>query len=293
MEMVVTVHFVGFHPTMILDGFEKLRLSKPIERVYLLYDSKSDRYGAVSKYNAKRLAQVLAFFKPVLVGVNPQSYSSVFSRLFSILRLEVEENRREVYVDCTDMPQEAMSAVVTLALIFGSSPLSPSPPPSARVCVYTVSTERRGDFIPPPDSPAFYEWVEEKDNKRGTEVKELPLPSVRLQLHESEEELRILATLYAKGGRANSLKDLIEWCEGEERARDYRIKNAYSRMVSRLAAKGLLYKSYGGKVRRIGLTEFGRTYVEALLKAEEFKERLSRIEKTTAFKPLAGAALEL
>ena len=292
--MVVTVHFVGFHPTMILDGFEKLRLSKPIERVYLLYDSKSDRYGAVSKYNAKRLAQVLAFFKPVLMGVNPQSYSSVFSRLFSILKLEVEENKREVYVDCTDMPQEAMSAVVTLALMFGSSPLSPTPIPSARVCVYAVSTERRGDFIPPPDSPRFYEWIEEKDNKRGTEIKELPLPSVRLQLHESEEEeLKILTTLYAKGGRANSLKNLIEWCEGAERARDYRVKNAYSRAVSRLVLKGLLYKTYGGKVRRIGLTEFGRTYVEAVLKAKEFKERLSQIEKTVAFKPLAGAALEL
>ena len=296
--MVVTIHYVGFHPTMILDGFEKLRVSKPIEKVYLLYDRKNDRYGAVSKYNAKRLAQVISFFKPILVGVNPLSYDSVFSRLYSILNLEVRENRRDVYIDCTDMPQGAMSAVITLSLLFGSAPPDAPPGFTPRVYVYTVSPERRGEFIPPPESPSFYDWVEKKDNKRGVSFEFIPLPSSRLMLIENEEnpeskERKILEVLYLKKGRADSLKSLIEWCEGEGASSDPRIKNEYSRLVSRLVRKGLVYKSYGGKVRRIGLTEFGRICISAVLNAESFREKMKEAEKHKALRPLAGTVLEL
>ncbi|RLF01289.1 MAG: hypothetical protein DRJ64_10820, partial [Thermoprotei archaeon] len=69
--MVVTVHYVSFHPTLIYDGFERIRLAYPVERVYLLYDGKQDKYGYVSKYNVRRLSRALSFIKPILFTVNP------------------------------------------------------------------------------------------------------------------------------------------------------------------------------------------------------------------------------
>ncbi|RLE75450.1 MAG: hypothetical protein DRZ80_02790 [Thermoprotei archaeon] len=295
--MVVTVHYIGFHPTMILDGFEKLRVSKPIEKVYILYDKKNDRYGAVSKYNAQRLAQVISFFKPILVGVNPLSYDSLFTKLYSILDLEVRVNKRDVYIDCTDMPQEAMSAVITLSIIFGSASPDSTPMPTPTVYVYTMSTESRGEFIPPPDSPAFYEWIEEKDSKRGVDMELIPLPSAKLELIEEDvdesKERKVLEVLYKKKGHADSLKTLIEWCEGVNAADKPRVKNEYSRLVTRLSRKGLVYKSYGGKVRKIGLTEFGRIFISAILNSEKFKERVRDAEKQRSLKPLVGTVLEL
>ena len=258
--MVVVINYVCFHPTMVLDGFEKLRIVKPIEKVYILYDNKSDRYGHASRRNAGKLAKWLEFFKPIRIPINPQSYENVFSRLFAILYRECILERREVYIDVTDLPPEAVSAVTTLALMFKG----------VNVYVVTTSREKRGNFIPHPESPKFEEWLEKKDDKRGLEPVELQLPKVRLKLlSEDEKEIseRILVELYKRGGEAGSIKDLIEWC-GESPSIPA-VKNRYSRLIDSLVRKGFLYKAYRGRERPVYLTDFGKVYASALLKAAE------------------------
>jgi len=258
--MVVVVIYTAFHPTLQRDGFERLRVAKGIERVYILHDSKSDRYGFASRRNASKLAKWLEYFRPERVPINPQSFENVFSKLFAILYRECAIKRREVYIDVTDLPPEAVAAVTTLALMFRG------------VHMYVVATtpEKRGDFIPPPDSPRFEEWLEQKDDKRGLEPVELQLPSVRLKLlSDDERELceRILLALYRRGGEAGSIRDLIEWCGDDPSVPA--VKNRYSRLVDSLARKGFVYKAYRGRERPVYLTEFGRVYAHALVRAAE------------------------
>jgi len=253
---------------MALDGFERLRLAKPIEKVYILYDNKNDRYGYASRRNTSKLAKWLEYFRPIRIPINPQSYENVFSKLFAILYRECFLERREVYIDVTDLPPEAVSAITTLALIFKE----------VHIYVVTTSREKRGDYIPPPESPRFEEWLEKKDDKRGLESVELQLPKVRLKLlSEDEKELceKVLVELYKRGGEAGSIKDLIEWC-GENPSIPS-VKNRYSRLINSLMRKGFIYKAYKGRERPVYLTEFGKIYASALLKATEVVMRGTQV----------------
>ncbi|OYT62952.1 MAG: hypothetical protein B6U69_00385 [Thermofilum sp. ex4484_15] len=257
--MVTVIEYVGFHPTLALEGFNYIRMRKPIEGVYILYDNKRDRYGAASRRNADKLVHKLEFFNPIRIGINPQSQLSVFSKLYAILRLEVVEKSREVYLDITDMPPEAVATTTLLAMLFKD------------VHLYVVPSRERGDFIPPPESPKFEEWLEEKDSKRGLEPLEIYRPRVRFKLFEDGDEglsVRILSTLYDKGGIASSIKDLIKWCGA--RPTDPATKNRFSRAVDSLARKGLVYKVHKGRERKIMLTDFGKVYAKALKLSIEF-----------------------
>ncbi len=264
--MVVTLHYVSFHPTLIYDGFEKIRLAYPVERVYLLYDGKQDKYGYVSKYNVRRLSSVLSFFKPIVLPVNPLSFKSVYSRIYSIIKYEMEKSK-EVLVDITDMPSIMASAVTVVVTQFKNAK------------IYSVQSENRGDFIPEPDTIEFEEWVTKKDNKRAIELLGVGLPNSRkeiLDLEKDYDKIRILKLLYDKGGRADSIKTLIRWSGEEVTAIN---KAQYSRWISELEDKGFVQREYRGKNRRVLLTEFGKAYVEAMRRIEEIRRRVSEIER--------------
>ncbi len=260
--MVVTLHFVGFHPRLILEGFEEIRKGYPIESVYLLYDGKQDRYGKVSLYNARRLERVLSFFKPVLLRVNPISFSDVFRKVYAVLRVETGDRGRKVLVDITDMPPIMSAAVSVAAMMFEG------------VSIYAVQADKRGEFIPEPTSPDFEEWVERKDSSRMAGISWAALPGTRLDAMGGDEPglvEHILSTLYEKRGRAGSIKQLIEWCgySGDDPV----MKTRFSRKVKELSRKGFVRVIYKGKSREIELTEFGRAYIEALREAERLSGR--------------------
>jgi len=264
--MVVTLHYVSFHPTLIYDGFEKIRLAYPVERVYLLYDGKQDKYGYVSKYNVRRLKGVLSFFKPIVLPVNPLSYKSVYSRVYSIIKFEMERGK-EVLVDITDMPSIMASAVTVVVTQFKNAK------------IYSVQSENRGDFIPEPDTIDFEEWVTRKDNKRALELLGVGLPNNREEIldpNKDYEKIRILKLLYDKGGKADSIKTIIRWSGEEITAIN---KAQYSRWISELESKGFVQREYRGKNRRVLLTEFGKAYVEAMRRIEEIKRKVSEIER--------------
>ncbi|OYT31010.1 MAG: hypothetical protein B6U94_04550 [Thermofilum sp. ex4484_79] len=264
--MVVTVHYVSFHPTLIYDGFERIRLAYPVERVYLLYDGKQDKYGYVSKYNVRRLSRALSFFKPILFPVNPLSFKSVYSRMYSILKYE-EESGRDVLIDITDMPSIMSSAVTVAVVQFRNAK------------IYSVQPESRGDFIPEPETIEFEEWVARKDNKRALELLGVGLPNNRKEILDTSKDfdkIRILKLLYNKGGKADSIKSLIKWSGEEVTAIN---KAQYSRWVSELEDKGLIQREYRGRNRRVILTELGKAYVEALRRVDEIKKKVTEIER--------------
>lgn len=250
MPPAVTVHYVGFHPRLILEGFDRVRLSYPIEKVYLLYDGKPDRYGAVSRHNVKKLQQVLSFFKPTLVKVNPLSYVSVASALYAILK---SEEGRTVFVDLTDMPPYMAATVAIISALF----------PNARL--YAARPEQSGEFIPDPETPEFADFLERKDNLALQDVYLIEKPRVRAELLDEEgEEVNILTTLYVRNGSAESISELIKWL-GKEPSQAV-IRATYSRIVESLEERGLVEREQEGRAKRIKLTELGWALAEAYVK---------------------------
>lgn len=246
----VTVHYVGFHPRLILEGFDRLRLSHPIEKVYLLYDGKPDRYGAVSRHNVKKLLQVLTFFKPIPVKVNPLSYASVASTIYAILK---SEEGKTVLIDLTDMPPYMAATVAIISTMF----------PNAKL--YAARPEQSGEFIPDPETPEFAEFLERKDNLRLQDVYTVEKPGVGLELLEEEgEEIAVLTTLYLKNGSAESISELIRWL-GKEPSRAV-TRATYSRIVDSLERKGLVEREQEGRSKRIRLTQLGWALAEAYVK---------------------------
>jgi len=271
--MAVTVHYVGFHPTLILEGFEAIRVREPIERVYILYDGKTDRrdrYRAVSQRNAAKLARALSFFKPIKLPVNPISYTSVFSRLYSILHYELtlrEGARRgvRVYIDVTDMPPLMAAAAGAVAMMFPN------------VEVYSVLPEVRGEFIPDPRTPEFDDWVEQKDSAHAQQIVTVHLPSRRLPPlldQAGDRKLTVLMTLYKLNGSADSVIDLMRAC-GDDPSSSPTLKATYSRLLKEMEEEGLIVREQEGRNRRVKLTEFGRALVRALVKGEEMASRMA------------------
>jgi len=270
--MVVTLHYVGFHPNLILEGFERVRLKYPIERVYLFYDEKPDRYGAVSRYNVKRLAEKLSFFQPVTVKVNPLNQQSVYSKFYQVLWVERE---KETLIDITDMPPLMVACVTSVSMMFPRSGL------------YAVQPEQLGEFIPDPDTPEFARFIAKKDSLRASSspgaVQQIEKPGIDLLLDENkrikkreqrkersteedknlEKEMRILEVLYLKNGSASSLTQLIQWMN--ENWRDQVVKATYSRLIKEMEEKGLLVRELNGKSRVVRLTRLGEAIAEAYI----------------------------
>ncbi|MCS7105235.1 MAG: hypothetical protein NZ954_06700 [Thermofilaceae archaeon] len=279
--MAITVHYVGFHPTLILEGFEAIRVKEPIEKVYILFDGKTDkydRYRAVSQRNATKLAKSLSFFKPVKLPVNPLSYMSVFSRIYSILYYELKlregaQKGVKIYLDVTDMPPLMAAAAGAAAMMFPS------------VEVYSVIPEVRGEFIPDPRTPEFDDWVEQKDSAHAQEVMKLPLPERRAQvIPDSEKKMKILLTLHALNGSAESVMDLMKAC-GDHPDRNPAAKASYSRMLKEMEDEGLIVKEQDGRSRRVELTDFGKALVKAILRGEEMKNKISHSFELRSFQP--------
>ncbi|MEM4810297.1 MAG: hypothetical protein QXS92_00080 [Thermofilum sp.] len=250
MPPAVTVHYVGFHPRLILEGFDRVRLSYPIERVYLLYDSKPARYGAVSRHNVQKIQQVLSFFKPVLVKVNPLSYASVAAALYAILK---SEEGKIVFVDLTDMPPYMAATVAIISSLFPNSRL------------YAARPEQSGEFIPDPETPEFTEFLERKDNLTLQDICLIEKPRARVELLDEEsKEVSILTTLYVRNGSAESISELIKWL-GKEPSQAV-VRATYSRIVESMEERGLLEREQEGRAKRIKLTQLGWALAEAYVK---------------------------
>jgi predicted transcriptional regulator len=274
--MVVTLHYVGFHPNLILQGFEQVRLKYPVERVYLFYDEKPDRYGAVSRYNVKRLAEKLSFFQPVTVKVNPLNQQSVYSKFYQVLWVERE---KETLIDITDMPPLMVACVTSVSMMFPNSK------------IYAVQPEQIGEFIPDPDTPEFARFIAKKDSLRASSgpgaVQQIEKPGVGLLLDEHErieskersteedkkleKEMRILQMLYLKNGSASSLTQLIQWMG--ENWRNQVVKATYSRMIKEMEEKGLLVRELNGKSRVVKLTRLGEAIAEAYINLNGVQEQ--------------------
>lgn len=258
--MAVLICMVGHDYQRILDGVNHWRRRYPIEAIYILYDRKKDKYGYASRRNTKDLEEALSFAgsKPILVGYNPQSYSDVFSILYSIIRFEVQDMERKVLIDTTSTTKEAYGAAVTCALMFPD------------VTLYVVPPTERGWYIPEPGAPGYEEWFSKVRSVGGLEPQEIFLPGYRLE-NPREDEERIVSVLLAHGGASGSIRSIIEWCgENPESAA---VKNKYSRLIDGLVKKGLVKEIPQTKVKRVELTPFGKILALGLRYYKAKKEK--------------------
>lgn len=259
--MVVLICFVGHDYQRILDGVNYWRLKEPIENIYLIYDRKRDKYGQASRANVEDLSKALTFAgqQPELVGVNPQSYEDVFVSIYGILRSRADEEGRRVLIDVTSTTKEAYGAVVTTSLMFPN------------VSIYVVPPAERGWYIPEASTKEYEEWFNRVRSMRGLPPQEIYLPGFRLEELTSEEEERVLLALESYGGSASSIKNLIEWCN--EDPNNPAVKSKYSRLIAKLASKGVLTEGTVTKTKPIHLTGFGFVLSRALKAYHERKLR--------------------
>ncbi|RLE53269.1 MAG: hypothetical protein DRJ33_01535 [Candidatus Methanomethylicota archaeon] len=252
--MVTLICFVGYDFQRIIDGVNFFRANYPIEAIYLLYDKKKDVYGYASRLNAKALENALSFAgsKPTLVPLNPQSYEDVFATLYKILKEESGKGRK-VLIDATSTSKEGIGAAVTCALMFYD------------VGVYIVPPNERGWHIPTPNTPEFNEWFNKVRNVRGLQPQLIYLPGQRLD-QPSEDEERILLALESRGGKAESIKSIIEWC-GEDSSSPA-VKNKYSRLIRKLLKDGLIQLDFSTKTKRVKLSGFGKVLAKAIKSAK-------------------------
>lgn len=257
MKMVTLVCFVGYDYQRIIDGVNFLRTNQPIESIYLLYDKKKDVYGHASRINAKALESALSFAgsKPTLVPLNPQSYEEVFATLYRILKEESSKGKK-IFIDATSTSKEGIGASVTCALMFHN------------VGVYIVPPDERGWHIPSPGTQEFDEWFTKVRNVRGLQPQPIYLPGQRLG-QPIEDEERVLLALESHGGRAESIKSIIEWC-GEDPSSPA-VKNKYSRLVRKLLKDGLVQFDFSTKTKRVRLSGFGKVLAKAIKAANAQK----------------------
>ena len=260
MEPSALVCMIGFDYQRILDGIKYWYGRRGIQRTYLLYDKKKDKYGFASAHNARELERDLKLFNPQLIGYNPQSYEDTFVTLYGIIKQEVDQNSNQLLVDCTSGTKEAYGAAITISLM------------SEGVSVYIVPANKRGTEVPEHDQetcPAcngsgrlsFDDWFADKRGIGGLTPQVIHLPGNRLERPTREEEF-VLTRLEEHKGQAESIKALITWCG--ENPFDSAIKNRFSRMVSRLCNAGFLEEEVGSKLKPLKLTEYGRIFSRAV-----------------------------
>lgn len=253
--MVVIVCMVGHDYQRILDGINHWRVEEPVERVYLLFDRKKDKYGIVSQKNVKDLENALSIMmsRPTSIGYNPQSYEDTFCVLYQILKEEVEENDRSILIDTTSTTKEAYGATVTISLMFRN------------VRIYIVPPKERGWYAPSPTSPNFQEWFQKTRNINGMPPQEIHLPGYRLE-QPNEEERKIMLDLERHGGYSPSITMIMRW-QGVN-PRNPSTKNRFGRLIQRLGVRGLVVKEPSSRMKRVMLTPFGEVFAKAMMRRE-------------------------
>lgn len=261
---------IGFDYQRILDGIKYWYARRGIQKTYLLYDKKKDKFGFASIHNSRELERDLKLFNPQLIGYNPQSYEDTFVTLYGIIKQEVDQNRNQLLVDCTSGTKEAYGAAITISLM------------SEGVSVYIVPASKRGTEVPEHDQEtclacngsgrlSFDDWFKDKRGIGGLTPQVIHLPGNRLERPTKEEEL-LLTKLEEHKGQAESIKALITWCG--ENPYDSAIKNRFSRMVSKLCDAGFLEEEVGSKLKPLKLTEFGRIFSKALKAHQSIEDKI-------------------
>ena len=248
--MVCLVCMVGNDYQRILDGVNHWADREAIESLYLVYDSKKDKYGFASRKNVEDLSAAVSslVLKQRKIGCNPQDFGNIFCTFYRVLDTEVNGQNRRVLIDATSTTKEAYGATVTVALMFKN------------VRIYIVPPKERGWYVPSPEDPVFKEWFQKTRSIPGLAPVEIYLPGQRLE-QPNKEERRILERLREHGGSSESLVALIRWCG--ERTDDPVTKNRFSRIVSRLERRGFVQTNVTPSGKRVSLTVFGGMFAQA------------------------------
>ncbi len=259
--MASLVVLVGFDFRRVIDGVRYWHRFIPIEHIYLLYDRRKDTFGYASRRNTEDLHKVLsfAFHQPTKIGVNMQSYDDVFSILYVVLKKETHEYSRDVYIDVTSTSKEAYGATLVASLLF-----------QRRVHPYIVPSSIPEWEVFRQEQIDFEEWFTKVRNIQGREPIEIFLPPVEPRLPDRNGE-RILIVLLDHGGKAPSIKRLIEWCN--EDPTDPVIKNRFSRIIRKLINEGLVISKAGSRNKPLHLTGFGFVLAKALKKFRYYEEK--------------------
>ncbi len=259
--MTVIVCLVGTHLHRPFAGIRYWSKLQGITRLYLLYsdvetEDETAIFSYMSRRNAEELNEKLEILEPIMVGYDPMDQKSAFRTIYGILSRAAEEGE-EALIDITSTTNLTQGIALTIALMFRN----------ARV--YTVPSKKPAWYVDGRiGDKSFEEWFQNARNQSALEPIEIRLPGYRLEPHtkheekEWEMERHMLRLLRERGGSADSVSTLIRWFGYKTPSST--LRNRFSRIVSRLEAKGLVESEKGSKMKSIQLTDFGSIYAEAL-----------------------------
>ncbi|RLF14504.1 MAG: hypothetical protein DRJ66_05920 [Thermoprotei archaeon] len=253
--MVSIATFIGPYVKGVLQGIRYWNSKVPIQRIYVIYDRRRNAIARLSQINADNIYKLVssALHELIRIPINMGSYEDVFSTLYVLIRYEEQIRKSNVLIDITGANVKVLSALFSLSHIFPEVKLYSLPVRDDLIADLSISVEE------------FYEELD----KNMFEPYEIPLPK-HDPLEISYEEEMILLILLRHGGRANSIRSLIEWY-GEDPL-DPAVKNKFSRLIKKLSDKGLIEANPRARTKAISLTELGRSIALGIKKFYKLKE---------------------
>ncbi|MCW4048952.1 MAG: hypothetical protein NWE89_04370 [Candidatus Bathyarchaeota archaeon] len=263
--MTIIICLVGQHHRRAFDGIRYWSKIHGITKLYLLHsdtdaENDSNVFAYMSRTNAEELKKKLEILDPITVPYNPMDQRSAFRTIWRILN-QARDDGEEALIDITSTTNITMGIALTTALMFRN----------ARV--YSVPSKDPAWYVQgSPGDSKFQEWFKQAREQPSRDPTELQLPGYRLEpssKHEEKEwerEKKLMVLLREHGSEADSISDIIRWFG--YKAANSTLRNRFSRIVSRLEMKGLVYAEKGSKMKVIRLTEFGEIFAEALAEGE-------------------------
>jgi len=253
--------FVTTEVRRVTEVIEYLLKEVPIRRIYVVCDRTSDRFGRISRENAREVARRVKLLNPVVAKVNTRSIHSVLKYLtFIYNREEVGRYGTELVIDISSATKESIIASCIFAALRRSVTVLYSRAEGGDEISFLVN--RFSNSI--VSSRDIVTLLKERSVVRSSDRPSIILftiPSFKLG-DLTDLERKILKKVDEVGGVVRAIRDVIELVGFS--SEDSSVRSAFSRCIDSLERKGLVRKIFTGKTRAIMLTDLGRFIVRLL-----------------------------
>ena len=228
-------------------GIESINLAKQ--------NIRSDRFGRISRENAKEIAKRIKLLNPIVAKVNTRSIHSVLKYLTFIYDREgVGRYGSELVIDISSATKESMIAGCIFAALRRSVAVLYSRSEGGDEISFLVNRFSNSIVLSRDIVTLLKERSVVKSSDRPSMIL-FTIPSFKLG-DLTDLERKILKKVDEVGGAVRAIRDVIELVGFS--SEDSSIRSAFSRCIDSLERKGLVRKIFMGKTRAVMLTDLGK-----------------------------------
>ncbi len=247
--------FVTTEVRRVTEVIEYLLKEVPIRKIYIVCDRSSDRFGGISRENAKEIAKRIKLLNPIVAKVNTRSIHSVLKYLTFIYDREgVGRYGSELVIDISSATKESMIAGCIFAALRRSVTVLYSRAEGGDEISFLVNRFSNSIVLSRDIVTLLKERSVVKSSDRPSMIL-FTIPSFKLG-DLTDLERKILKKVDEVGGAVRAIRDVIELVGFS--SEDSSIRSAFSRCIDSLERKGLVRKIFMGKTRAVMLTDLGK-----------------------------------